>query len=53
MGHRMVECGVTHRVREEGKSKLKVVKTSMNFLRFLFYLRTKVNLYKRGILAKL
>lgn len=53
MGHPMVECGVTHRVREEGKSKLQVIRTSMDFLRFLFYLRTKINLYKRGILAKL
>jgi hypothetical protein len=44
---------VTHRAREEGKSKLKVVRTSMDFLRFLFYLRTKINLYKRGILSRL
>ena len=49
----MVECGVEHRVREEGKSKLKVIKTSMDFLRFLFYLRGKINLYRRGILARL
>jgi len=53
MGHNMVECGVKHRVREEGKSKLKVIKTSMDFLKFLFYLRGRINLYKRGKLAKL
>jgi len=53
LGFRMVECGVTHRVREEGKSKLKVIKTSLQFLRFLFYLRTKIRLYKSGILARL
>ncbi len=53
MGLKMVECGVTHRVREEGKSKLKVIKTSMDFLRFLWYLRGKIGLYKRGILGKL
>ena len=53
LGYKMTECGVTHRAREEGKSKLKVVKTSMDFLRFLFYLRTKIGLYRRGILARL
>ncbi len=53
LGHPMVECGVTHRVREEGASKLKVIRTSMDFFRFLFYLRGKINLYRRGILARL
>jgi len=53
LGYRMVESGVTHRAREEGKSKLKVIRTSLDFLRFLFYLRTKINLYRRGILARL
>jgi len=53
LGYRMVERGVTHRAREEGKSKLKVIKTSMDFLRFLFYLRGKINLYRKKILAKL
>jgi len=52
-GHKMVEAGVTHRAREGGKSKLKVMKTSMDFLRFLFYMRTKVTLYRRRILARL
>jgi hypothetical protein len=49
----MVEAGVTHRAREGGKSKLKVIKTSLDFLRFFFYMRTKVSLYRRGILARL
>lgn len=53
LGFRMVEAGVTHRVREEGRSKLKVIRTSYQFLCFLFYLRTKIVLYKKGILAKL
>jgi glycosyltransferase involved in cell wall biosynthesis len=53
LNHPMVECGVTHRIRGEGKSKLKVIKTSMDFFRFLFYLRTKINLYRRKILARL
>ena len=51
--HKMVEAPVTHRVREEGKSKLRVVKTSMDFLRFLFYLQIRAMLYKRRILARL
>lgn len=53
MKHSMIECGVTHRSREEGKSKLKVIKTSMDFFRFLFYLRSKIILYRRKILARL
>jgi glycosyltransferase involved in cell wall biosynthesis len=53
LGHKMVETGVKHRVREEGKSKLKVIKTSLDFLRYLFYLRTKITLYKKRILARL
>jgi glycosyltransferase involved in cell wall biosynthesis len=53
LGHKMVETGVAHRVREEGKSKLKVIKTSLDFLRFLFYLRTKISLYRKRILARL
>jgi hypothetical protein len=52
-GHRMVEAGVSHRVRGEGKSKLKVIKTSMDFLRYLCYLRMKIGLYRRKILARL
>ncbi len=53
LGHRIIECGVTHRAREEGKSKLRVIRTSLDFLRFLFYLRMKINLYRRGILSRL
>jgi glycosyltransferase involved in cell wall biosynthesis len=50
---RMVESEVRHRVREQGKSKLRVIKTSLDFLRFLFYMRTKIMLYKRGIITRL
>lgn len=53
LGYRLAERGVSHRQREEGKSKLKVVKTSIDFLRFLFYLRNKIILYRKGILANL
>ncbi|MFH1676915.1 MAG: glycosyltransferase family 2 protein [bacterium] len=53
MGKNMVECGVIHRERGEGKSKLKVIKTSIDFLRFLFYLKNKIGLYKARILSKL
>ena len=53
MGYKMMEVGVSHRGRGEGKSKLKVVKTSLDFFRFLLYLRTKINLYKKGILMRL
>lgn len=53
LGYKLAEAGVKHRAREEGKSKLKVVKTSIEFLRFLFYLRGKISLYRRGILRRL
>jgi glycosyltransferase involved in cell wall biosynthesis len=51
--YRMVECGVSHRSRGEGKSKLKVLRTSIDFLRFLFYLKNKITLYRKRILARL
>lgn len=52
-GARSVEAAVRHLRREEGKSKLKVIKVSSDFFAFLCYMRKKVNLYKRGIISKL
>jgi len=53
LGYKLVECGVEHRSRGEGKSKLKVIKTSIDFLKFLFYLRGRINQYRKGIIKRL
>jgi len=53
LGYKLVECGVEHRSRGEGKSKLKVIKTSIDFLKFLFYLRGRVKLYRDGEIKEL
>jgi glycosyltransferase involved in cell wall biosynthesis len=52
-GAKSVEAPVRHIQREEGKSKLKVIKVSRDFFAFLCYMRSKVKLYKRGIISKL
>lgn len=52
-GAKSIEAPVRHLHREEGKSKLKVIKVSRDFYAFLCYMRKKVRLYKRGIISKL
>ena len=52
-GAKSVEVPVRHLKREEGKSKLKVIKVSLEFFAFLKYMQKRVNLYKRGIISKL
>ena len=52
-GAKSVEAPARHFKREEGKSKLKVVKVSMDFFAFLCYMRKKIKLYKRGIISRL
>lgn len=53
LGAKLGEIGITHLEREGGLSKLKPFATGMNFLRFLIYLKTKINLYNKKILHKL
>lgn len=52
-GINSVELPVTHNYRQEGTSNVKVLKTAINMLRFLFYLRLKINLYKANIIHTL
>jgi glycosyltransferase involved in cell wall biosynthesis len=53
LGARTGEIGVRHSERLEGVSKLKFLRTSLSFFRFLFYLRKKIRLYRAGILQSL
>jgi dolichol-phosphate mannosyltransferase len=51
-GCRIGEQGVTHRERTAGASKLHPWRTAWGFLRFLVYLRGKLNLYRAGIITE-
>lgn len=50
-GARLGERGVTHRERPAGMSKLHPWRTAWSFLRFLLYLRCKLNLLRAGIIV--
>lgn len=50
LGYSFVEVGITHTFREGGKSALGLIKTTLNMLIFLFYLRLKVSLFRRKII---
>jgi dolichol-phosphate mannosyltransferase len=49
-GYRLGECGVRHRERTAGASKLHPVRTAWSFFRFLVYLRRKLKLHQAGII---
>ena len=51
-GCRIGEQGVTHRERTAGASKLHPWRTAWGFLRFLFYLRRKLQLHRAGIIIE-
>jgi glycosyltransferase involved in cell wall biosynthesis len=53
LGYSIAETGITHFEREGGKSKLKILSTGINFLKFLLYLKLKVRLYRSKVLNKL
>lgn len=53
LGYQIAEVGITHAFREKGKSALRVIRTTMDMLIFLFYLRLKVYLYNRGVINTL
>jgi dolichol-phosphate mannosyltransferase len=50
-GARLGQQGVTHRERAAGASKLHPFRTAWSFLRFLVYLRCKLNLYQARIIT--
>lgn len=47
------QVAVTHKKREGGQSSLKFFKTSFDFTYYLFYMRLKVYLWRRGVLSEL
>ena len=47
------EMPVQHLEREAGQTKLKVLKTGWDMLSFLFYMRHKLKLYRKGVINKL
>ncbi|MBN1346476.1 MAG: glycosyltransferase family 2 protein [Phycisphaerae bacterium] len=52
-GARLGEETVSHADRVAGASKLKVWRTGLDMWRFLWYLRRKIKLYRRGVLQRL
>lgn len=50
LGHDIKEVGITHNFRAGGKSALGLIKTTLNMLIFLIYLRLKVSLFRRKII---
>lgn len=52
-GVKFSQVSVTHRKREGGQSSLKFFKTAWNFTCYLFYMKKKVYLWRRGVLAEL
>jgi glycosyltransferase involved in cell wall biosynthesis len=53
IGARLGELGITHFKREVGISKLSPIRTGINFMKFLLYLKIKINLYNKKLLFKL
>ena len=51
-GAKVGEAGITHLERKSGISKLKPIRTALNMLAFLVYLRYKVFLYRRKIITE-
>jgi glycosyltransferase involved in cell wall biosynthesis len=51
-GHRIGEAGITHRPRAGGASKLHPWRTAWGMLRFLFYLRRKLKLFRARIIVE-
>ena len=52
-GGRLGEETVSHAERQAGTSKLKVWRTGLDMWRFLWYLRRKIKLYRRGVIQQL
>ncbi len=52
-GSRLGEEAVSHAERQAGASKLRVWRTGLDMWRFLWYLRRKIRLYRRGVIQRL
>lgn len=53
MGAKTAEAPVTHAERLAGRSKLQILPTAVDMVRFLLYLRRKIRLHQVGILQTL
>ena len=53
MGYKIGEAGISHYERAGGKSQLKSLRTSWQFILFLCYLRFKVTLYRARIINEI
>lgn len=53
MGAKLDEVGINHFEREGGLSKLNPIATGISFMKFLFYLKIKINLFNNNILRAL
>ena len=53
MGAKTAEAPVTHAERLAGRSKLQILPTTVDMVRFLLYLRRKIRLHQVGILQTL
>jgi glycosyltransferase involved in cell wall biosynthesis len=51
-GHSIREMAVEHRHRPAGRSKLQTFGAAWGFVRYLLYMRIKLNLYRSGILSE-
>lgn len=52
-GYNVGEMGIRHYERKGGKSKLKVIRTSLEMLLFLIYIKFKLMLYRKNIIGKI
>lgn len=53
LGFKIGQVGISHFYREKGKSALSPFRTIYKMLLFLFYLRIKISLYRKGIIKNL
>lgn len=51
-GAKLGEAGITHLQREKGLSKLRPIRTGINMLKFLIWLRIKISLYRKRIITE-
>ncbi|MFH1317646.1 MAG: hypothetical protein ABIH71_01350, partial [Candidatus Omnitrophota bacterium] len=53
LGYNIGEVGISHFAREKGKSALNPLVTIYKMFTFLVYLRLKIHLYRKKIIANL
>lgn len=53
MGYAIAEVEVSHRIREKGRSSIRLARDAIETLLFLIYLKKKIRLYKKKIIMTL